>query len=963
MDPLDPSGPSPHTVSLLDVELDSPGRVAAMFDEASASHAVPVAVGRYTVRRRLGAGGMGEVFEAHDPMLDRLVAIKVVHGELLDPTHAASVRLLREAQTLARVNHPNVVQIFEVGIVARRVYFAMEIVDGVTLRAWARQTREAAARIDVLLQAGRGLHAVHRVGLVHRDVKPDNVIVGAPESGLRTGRVRVVDFGLSRFGGAATDPPHAGGDLPESLASPDIVFPSRLTATGAMVGTPVYMAPEQILRQVVDARCDQFAFCVMAWELLAGQRPFPSGSMLALMESHRHGPSAPPASTDVPPAVWHALQRGLAHAPAERWPDIDSLLDAIERGARRSPRRGRVAAAAVLGASALAIPWMVARADADPCAGLGPDGPATREQIERVAALGDGSVTDRAVDELVAGIVSLAEHRVEHCRAAATLDAAEDRRIDACIEAAATRLATLGDALASDGPTRAVVVAIDALPHADCMRASSSTPELPADPAVADAVTRVRAAIVDATTRLELEHVLDAAERAPTIAADAAATAHAPLLAEAALFEGELAAAMGEPERARDRLEAAAALAESTHHDTLAADANAALLRVAIAGLADPEAARVFLRRAETTAARTGPDPARDRELRLRRGQLAALEGDLVAARAEVAPLVAGLTDASPQAWDVMSIAADIEEHAGDLDAAHALHERARRAMTMRLGEDSPSLAEPDYNLGKIDLRRDRAATSRASLQRALDAWSASAGRDHLELALVHTALQQWETQYGSLAAARDHAARALALRSDALAPDHPDVGLAHLGVGAAAMLLGDLDAAQSSYLAALVIHEQALGVDHPQTALVRLNLGEARVEAGQGAAALADIQAALLVLAQVGGLDDGLMAFAHRVHASALRAAGNDAAALLALDRAESLGADVSDPPEAALRALERVRLARARPAAVAWTPAVDVARSRARHVAGDGGKMLASRLELLASDPPPNASATTLP
>jgi tetratricopeptide (TPR) repeat protein len=321
-----------------------------------------------------------------------------------------------------------------------------------------------------------------------------------------------------------------------------------------------------------------------------------------------------------------------------------------------------------------------------------------------------------------------------------------------------------------------------------------------------------------------------------------------------------------------------------------------------------------------------------------------------------------GSADA-PHQWPVLRVAADIEETAGNLDGAFALHERLRRAMVLHVDAASPSLAVVDYNLGKLDLRRDRAASARAALLRARDGWTRGSGRDHLDLALVHTALQQWETQYGSLATAREHAERALVLRTGSLPPNHPDIGLAHLGLGAAAMQQGDLEGARAAYLSALSIHEHALGVDHPQTALVRINLGEARIEAGDGAAALRDIDSAVAVLEQAGPLDPGLMAFVHRVRAGALRAAGADTAALVALDRAESLGADVTDPPEAALRALERVRLARRQPAAAAWDQALDTARVRAARVAGDGAMIITTRLDALASDPPSHDSAPTVP
>ncbi len=223
-------------------------------------------VGRFRLMERLGAGAMGEVYSAYDEQLDRKVAVKLVKPGVRSRSDI-SERLLREAKTLARLSHPNVVQVYEAGTFRERVYVAMEFVRGVTLDAWRKENADKASWKDVLglfLAAGEGLLAAHRAGLVHRDFKPANVLVGAD------GRVRVLDFGLARTEAADDETPSS-----EALPLDDShAMLATLTQTGSILGTPAYMSPEQWQAKKVDARSDQFSFCVALYEALYGKRPF-----------------------------------------------------------------------------------------------------------------------------------------------------------------------------------------------------------------------------------------------------------------------------------------------------------------------------------------------------------------------------------------------------------------------------------------------------------------------------------------------------------------------------------------------------------------------------------------------------------------------------------------------------------------------------------------------------------------
>ena len=217
-------------------------------------------VDRYQILGAVGRGGMGEVYAAYHPDLDRKIALKVVHEAGAESAERRA-RLLREARAIARLSHPNVVVVHDAGTVDGRVYIAMEFVEGETVDAWLRAgSRGWREVVDVFIAAARGLAAAHAAGIVHRDFKPQNVMIG------RDGTVRVMDFGLARL---AEEPP----DCPDVGATGPATRPRDGDEDGRAVGTPAYMAPEQFRGEAIDARADQFSFCVALHEALFGIRP------------------------------------------------------------------------------------------------------------------------------------------------------------------------------------------------------------------------------------------------------------------------------------------------------------------------------------------------------------------------------------------------------------------------------------------------------------------------------------------------------------------------------------------------------------------------------------------------------------------------------------------------------------------------------------------------------------------
>jgi serine/threonine protein kinase len=310
----------------------------------------PIAVGgaRYDILDRIARGSMGEVYRAVDRRLGRVVALKVVRsGRVQTRSHprprcpeVARARLRLEARVMAGLSHPNIVPVFAIESTGARLVIAMEYVRGKTLAQWLASPRCWREILAVLCAAGDGLAAAHAAGVIHRDVKPDNVLIGDD------GRVRVTDFGLAML----VDAPDAqtDDDRPADTSELD----ESLTQTGMSVGTPAYMAVEQHIGAPIDARTDQFGFCAMLYEALFGLRPFAGSSVLGLARAKRHmSLQSPLRGGEVPGAVRRAVMRGLAPDPAQRHASMTALLDEIRAAARRGDPRWWRGIAVVFAAS------------------------------------------------------------------------------------------------------------------------------------------------------------------------------------------------------------------------------------------------------------------------------------------------------------------------------------------------------------------------------------------------------------------------------------------------------------------------------------------------------------------------------------------------------------------------------------------------------------------------------------
>ena len=322
------AGDGDHGSSATPTSPDPSARAAqpTVIDHVASTTRLPrgAALGRYLVTGYLGTGGMGVVYSAHDPELDRRIALKVLRPELSARSEARA-RWLLEARAMAQLSHPNVVPIYDVGLVRDQVFIAMELVQGMTLRRKFDRTTPWRTVVTAYLQAARGLSAAHAAGLVHRDFKPDNVLFG------NDGRVRVVDFGLVTTEVVA---PATQGAMDSAQARAVAMLE---TPPGLVVGTPAFMAPESMGAAAVDARADQFSFCVALFHDLYGRFPFGGSTLAERVDQIVRGEIERPAGSAVPERLFPAVVRGLRADPDDRHPSMDALVAAIEQAVAPRP--------------------------------------------------------------------------------------------------------------------------------------------------------------------------------------------------------------------------------------------------------------------------------------------------------------------------------------------------------------------------------------------------------------------------------------------------------------------------------------------------------------------------------------------------------------------------------------------------------------------------------------------------
>ena len=512
-------------------------------------------IGRYELRALLGAGGMGHVYEAYDGELDRAIALKVLRPELA-VAQALADRLLRESRLMAKVVHPSVITVYDVGREGDTVFIAMELIRGETLGAYVRrEKRDWRTIIELFERAGAGLAAAHRAGIVHRDFKPDNVLVEVTADHVT--RVVVTDFGIARATSMVDDV-----DASVIVRGSD----PRMTATGAAMGTPAYMAPEQLGGAAVDLRADVFAFAVSIWEALFEARPFPGDTVEDIRVSMMKTLRAPFGL--VPRGLVRVIERGLAIDPRDRWQDMTTFVRELTK-LRLRRRHVRIAAGiarlVALGSTAAVL---IARpAIDDPCSH------AKLEYDEKAlaSAIDDAKVRDTVVKAVATNVRAWRETHRSTCKA--DRRPAQSSTTTACLEARKIELTGyVADVIADHGTFALQYGGVLGDPT-KCAAPPQSllTAKIPADPVVRRQVTALRYRGFAAEVLRDKADFKTALAEAQKLVVD---TEHAwPLVhAEALYFLGTVQSLGGDSKAAIPVLRKAAAIAETAHHDYIAAN-------------------------------------------------------------------------------------------------------------------------------------------------------------------------------------------------------------------------------------------------------------------------------------------------------------------------------------------------------------------------------------------------------
>ncbi len=815
----------------------------------------------YFVLGELGAGGMGVVLAAYDPDLDRKVAIKVLRADRGGGSAGSpqGARLLREAQALAKLSHPNVITIFEVASKGDRVALVMEYIDGPTLTAWLgdgeRDWREVVA---MFAQAGQGLAAAHAAGFVHRDFKPDNVIIG-------DGRARVTDFGLVSTGAETIDDGARSGRA--SSSQPVAAF----TYEGSLAGTVPYMAPEQLDQGAVDERADQFAFCVSLYEGLYGERPFPGTTVAELRAAIRDGGvRPPPAGTRVPGWVRQILLRGLSADPAARHPSMGALLEALDRDPNQ--RRRRVAGGAVaVGLVGLAV-FGLTRSS-----GSARD-PVCRGAEARLAGVWDDAMRERVQAAFMAttrphaeetlGLVSAALDRranawvaahVEVCKATHVRGEQSEKLLDlrmGCLDRRLGEMRALTVLFASDADGAVVDAAVTALsrltPLSTCddVAALLDATPLPDDPATRARVEDARAALDDVLALERAGRYQVGIDRARALVDDVEAIDYPPLRAEAVHVYATLMARAGDPELAEQTLYVALQAAADARDHVRVADAWIELIMLVGSRQGQHERGLSFRRAAEAAVAQAGNRPADRAALATAVGLVLDFQGKHAEAREQHERAIALQEEIygpnhSRVALSLGNLANSLAEQGMYADARQR-YERALAIQEATLGEHHPELAFTLNNLGNVVGYQGDNAAAIPYFERALAIWRPALAPNH---PLVATCLNNLGTAYSELGRvdeARMYLQQSLDMLVAKFGSDHPAVAAVTGNLGELAADHGDYAEAMTLCKRSLAIYEATLGKGHPDTAYALTCLGRAHIGAGAPAAALPPLRKAL---------------------------------------------------------------------------------------------------------------------
>ncbi len=865
-----------------------------MFGEVDAKPRID----RFELLEELGQGAMGKIYRAHDPKLGREVALKIVRAEVA--SEAATRRMLREARGLASLSHPNVVSVFEVGPAPVGIWIAMEYVPGQTLRNWLEQPHRWQDRLAMLIAAGRGLAAAHAAGLVHRDFKPDNVMVGLD------GRARVLDFGLAEsiearaqlsstidsFVSESSSRPGSGAELEQTLEA----------ASRATGGTPSYMAPEAFSGEDVGPHTDQWAYCVTLYEALTGRRPFVGSTLAQLMECiHAESPADLGRKTGVPDRVAAAISRGLAKQPRDRWPDMNALLDELEKAL--SGRRRRLAAAGLslivgIAAGSLTVARVLTPPqcviDTSALAGVWDE--AKRDALHVRFAATELEFAERSLTHVEAALDDWAAAWVvgqqQACEATRVLGVASEALLDqrsACFARKRGELRAIVELLLAGD---AEVVAnspelVAQLPRlADCSDPQLLESRFPVPPDQASAIQAAYERITEIRALAKLGRLPAAKAELLGLELTAGSIDYVPLALELRALEGEQASWHYDYDRAVDATLVVVREAEGLQLDQFVARQRVWLADSVAATWGNAEREAWLVDDAAAAVARLGREPGPlDVDLLCARGRLYEREGhfdDALERFTEAAELAVRLGDLMRQTQAELAIAR-IDAALGRNEAASARLDEIATVITERLGPGAPMLASIELDrallatqrgafeqaqghvdraqaiyadvfgphsvaAARADLAAGQLALNRGDFDEAERAFTRAtrAGVRATLLANAHEALGVVYFYRGDFRTSVSHYRRALALRQQQVGDEHPELAILYSNIGESLAALHEYDTALEAFVDCLAILERKLPADHPDLAFPLKGRGQVRLALGSAALAAVDLERAL---------------------------------------------------------------------------------------------------------------------
>ncbi len=784
-------------------------------------------IGRYVVLYRLGRGGMGVVYAAYDPQLDRKVAVKLLrkrnHALASNESHG---RMLREAQALARLSHPNVVAVHDAGLLDGQVFVAMDFVDGETLRRWLKgKPRSRREIVSAFVQAGDALMAAHAADIVHRDFKPDNAIIG------RDGRVQVLDFGLARL---QSDTPADRGPALSVRSGPD----TQRGTEGRRQGTPAYMAPEQHDRERVGPAADQFSFCVSLWEALCERPPF-SGKDDALVEAIKAGQLHEPPRGKLSGHLRKILRRGLSADPQQRYPSMRALLVDLRRDPRRHWRRMSLGVAAVALSGGGAVVYAQVAAQPSPCSAADERlEPAWSEQIRADVGASIGGASrghaEHTRDAVTRALDDYAERwstaYVDSCEATHLRHEQSESLLD-------LRMACLGGHLESLSAVTELLVDADADVVDHALATVDGLPEvsrcanvialrerqaLPRDPERRKDVEAARARVAQSRALEHAGRVEAALVSARSVLRRAKELEYQPLMAEAGLALGTALDTLGESAEARTALLDAEVAAEIARDDALLARIRVRLVTVEGQRQGSAAAGLTWAQLSRATLQRLGGDPETE----------AMLEANIATAIEHEAPPEEVLAHqrralelAESAGLSELRLASFYNDLAGTLAQTGEFDEALQRAQQARLtwaktlGNEHHRVAAAMYTLGYIHDMREDNAQALEWYQRGYAQMADELGPNSPRTASILSNLAITHARLGHNEEAERDFRRVLTLRQESLGPDHVEVARAHGNLGVILARRGQKADALTQQRRALAIKQQVLGPDNPQVA------------------------------------------------------------------------------------------------------------------------------------------------